>query len=69
MPRSGAERARDCRARRRGGRLLVKLELAPEIHCAALVDGGYLAEWDLDDPAAIARAIVKMLAEAEAVTS
>jgi hypothetical protein len=59
---TAAERQRRRRARLAGRLLSVRLDLVPEEHLDSLVELGLIGDWDRDDPAAVAEAILRLLA-------
>jgi len=58
--RQAASRMRQCRARRRNGLHVVRVAY-PDALPLALCDAGFLAAWDSEDRAAVARAIERVL--------
>ncbi len=58
---TAAERQRKYRERRRVGRRVLQIEIDDVGLSDALVEAGYLQEWDMDDPASIDAAIMVML--------
>ena len=66
---SGAERMRKHRARKRSGAIVLPpMEIGP-ITIEVLIDAGFLAEWDAEDPVAIARAVAALLSSLRGVTA
>jgi hypothetical protein len=66
---TAAERMRRCRERKRRGDVVTLPIAVPPAVTEALIDAGYLAEWDADDPAAVAAAISVMLRNVRTVTT
>lgn len=64
-----AERQRLHRARRRRGDVVIPPLAVPAISVETLIDAGFLAEWNADDPAAVARAIEALLRSLRTVTA
>ncbi|WP_347264909.1 hypothetical protein [Nitrobacter sp.] len=64
-----AERQRLYRARRRRGDVVTRAIAVPAISVETLIDAGFLAEWNADDPAAVARAIEALLRSLRTVTA
>lgn len=59
---AAAERQRRWRERAREGRLVVQIEVSPEV-VDALVDAGRLGQWDERDRTAVGDAIAKLTDE------
>lgn len=65
---AASERQRRRRARQAAGVAVLKIEVPLFETADALVQAGYLAEWDADDPAAIRAALETMVRYLSGVT-